>query len=74
MVDYSQIRTKFAIMAGAEDQVLSPGDAQLCIDLMPKESVVFSKLDYKLDHGGFVLSNILHHMEDTKMILQQYKK
>ena len=70
-VDYSKIRTKFAIMGGSEDAITTPEDTQLLLDLMPKESVVFSKLDYKLDHAGFILSPNLHHMQDTVDLLKK---
>ena len=73
VLNYSNIQTKFAIMAGYEDRLQTPADNQLLIDLIPTDSVIFSKLDYKLDHSGFTLSNMLHHMDDTITILQKYK-
>jgi len=70
-VDYSQIRTKFAIMGGSVDEITTPENIQLLLDQMPKESIVFSKLDYKLDHAGFILSPSLPQMKKTVELLKK---
>ena len=40
-IDYSRIKTKFAIFGGSEDRIIKPKDIEVLIGQMPKESVVF---------------------------------
>ena len=59
-------------MGGSEDEIITSENTQLLIDLMPREVVAFSNLTYKLDHSGFIVSNVLHHMEDTLSLLKAF--
>ena len=73
-IDYTKIKTKFAIFGGIHDVIIKPDDIQVLIDLMPRNSVIFSRLDYNLDHSGFFVSNILPHMNDTLDVLRTYAR
>jgi hypothetical protein len=70
---YEGLSVPVAIFGGKHDAILSTKNIESLMYLLPKGQVIFSKLDYELDHGGFTVSNTMPHMEDTLQILKDYQ-
>ena len=72
-LDYSKIKVPLAILAGAHDTIVSPGDTDILRMQLTKEQVVFYKSDYNLDHFGFACSKDMSYMADVVRLLKTPK-
>jgi hypothetical protein len=72
-LDYSKIKVPLAILAGAHDTIVSPGETDILRMQLTKEQVVFYKSDYNLDHFGFVCSKDMSYMADVVRLLKTPK-
>lgn len=72
IIDFSKINTNLALFFGTYDKVVSPNDGAQLLSVLNKDIVVFKDTDWKLDHGGFVLSNNQSHFEKIVEFMDKY--
>lgn len=73
-MDFNRISAPIAIIAGAHDVAAPPEDAGILASSIDPQYLVFSKLDYNQDHGGFVVSCNMSYMQDVLELLDKYNK
>lgn len=72
LVDFGKIQSKLAVFYGKYDGVCSSENGANLLSLLPKDKVVFAKLDYELDHSGFTVSPYQQHMDDLIRVLNEH--
>lgn len=70
--DYKNIKAKVALMTGKLDQVILPEDTQAVASEIPKEKLVFCKLDYPFGHAGILLSRYTQHYSTIAELLETH--
>jgi pimeloyl-ACP methyl ester carboxylesterase len=70
-VDLLKIRSKIALFYGKHDKICTSSDGQNLFSLLPKENIIWAKLDYDLDHSGFAVSPYQQHMNDLLELLNK---
>lgn len=72
IVDFGKIGSKLAVFYGKYDLLCSSENGENLLGLLPKDKVVWAKLDYELDHSGFTVSPYQEHMDDLIKLLDQH--
>lgn len=72
VIDFSKISANLALFFGRYDKIVSPNDGAQLLGVLNKDAVVFKDTDWKLDHGGFVLSNDQSHFEKIVEFMDKY--
>lgn len=73
-VDFSDIQAPVALISGKYDIAAPPEDAAILADTIKPEHLVYVKLDYEQDHGGFVVSCNMSYIQDVISLLEKYNK
>ena len=70
-INYNNIRCKLALFFGKHDIICTPSDGEKLISQLPQEKIIFSKLDYNVDHAGFAVSPNMEHMDKILEIFEK---
>ena len=73
VINYSNIRCKLAIFYAKHDTLCTTSDGENLVSNLPKDKLIFSKLDYEFDHSGFAVSPNQEHMEKVLELFNQNK-
>jgi pimeloyl-ACP methyl ester carboxylesterase len=72
VLNFTSISTKVAVFGGKHDKIIYKEDVDHLGSILNKESLVFLKSDYELDHVGFLLSKNDRYLDDVIAIFNAH--
>ena len=73
-INYSNIRCKLAVFYGKYDSICTQDDGKNLVSHLPPEKLIFSKLDYEVDHSGFAVSPNQAHMDKILELFNEHEQ
>ena len=69
---YHHLNTNIALIGGKHDKIVTPENIAIYSKFLPRSNIVFYKVDYETDHGGFLFSKNQEYLKDLIQLLSKH--